>query len=204
MLTEAERNIVLRSTSADGTTEEELAARSLVASKRDVRGSATFNGKSSAMCRRRSIRNWSMSRAFAHRPQPTFWAARARHQQQHGSHWFVLNGTTKTQWRWTVTGNGDRRTSHRPRQYPVSSDRVRQTRRQAISPRPQRQFVQAAGGNASTTLTLGGSAFISTMIVMCSRAHLEHLVTHAGAAAVNLDLPISQEPRFQRARQSDD
>ena len=43
MLTEAERNILLDPTQTVGTAEQELAARSLVGSKRDVRGSATIN-----------------------------------------------------------------------------------------------------------------------------------------------------------------
>src|SRR5205085_3344227 len=43
MLTEAERNIILDPPPTVGTAEQQRAARSLVASKRDVRGSATFN-----------------------------------------------------------------------------------------------------------------------------------------------------------------
>ncbi len=41
MLTENERDILLDSLPAGGTTEQELAARSLVGTRRDIRGSAT-------------------------------------------------------------------------------------------------------------------------------------------------------------------
>src|SRR4051794_31356603 len=43
LLTEAERNIRLDPTQITGTTAQELAARSLAGSNRDIRGSATFN-----------------------------------------------------------------------------------------------------------------------------------------------------------------
>src|SRR5437763_2679020 len=42
MLTEADRNILLAQPPASGTTQDELAARSLLPSKRDIRGAATF------------------------------------------------------------------------------------------------------------------------------------------------------------------
>src|SRR4051812_27913553 len=43
MLTEAERNIILDQSPAAGTIEQALAARSLIGTKRDLRGSATLN-----------------------------------------------------------------------------------------------------------------------------------------------------------------
>ena len=63
MLTEAERNILLDPRRPAARREQALAARSLVGTKRDVRGSATFNRKSSATCRRRSTPSSSITKA---------------------------------------------------------------------------------------------------------------------------------------------
>src|SRR5438270_2877330 len=109
LLTESERNILLTQAPTTGTTEQELAARSLVGSNRDVRGSATFNrtvfGNVSGTLNTELEHSEGLSLIGLN---PTLLEPLPRRSWNDSAHLgFVLNGTTKSQWRWSVTGNGD-------------------------------------------------------------------------------------------------
>jgi hypothetical protein len=200
MLTEAERDVLLTGTPPTGaTTEQELAARSLIGTNRDIRGSATFNRNLSTTV------SGTVNAELEHTEgvsfnglNPTLLEPLARNSSTDTAHLgYVLNGQTKSQWRWTVTGNGDLAgTSTRsdvddplfPR------DRTHETTASAdITATANGNLVKLPGGNATTTLTLGGTT-----------AHLESSRTHKGTssssslsrttgeAAINLDVPISR------------
>src|SRR4029079_1898167 len=114
------------------TTEQAQEARSLIGRKRDLRGSATFNrqvfGNVSATL------NTQPEHVDGHSLiglNPSLLEPLARDTSTNSAHaGLVLNGTTKSQWRWTVTGNGDltrgiTRTDRDNASFPI--DRTRQT-----------------------------------------------------------------------------
>ena len=109
LLTEAERNIQLDPTQTIGTAQQELAARSLVARNRDVRASATINrtvfGNVSGTLNTELEHSEGLSLIGLN---PSLLDPLARNTDANSAHLGgVLNGTTKSQWRWTVTGNAD-------------------------------------------------------------------------------------------------
>ncbi|MFL6722087.1 MAG: TonB-dependent receptor [Sphingomonas sp.] len=183
MLTEAERNILLDPTQIVGTPEQELAARSLVGRKRDVRGSATFNrtifGDVSATLNTELEHSEGLSLIGLDRtllqPIPRNTSADSAHAG------IALNGTTKSQWRWTVTSNADvdhdvTRTGNSRSSATTTSGDLKGTANGTLFKLP--------AGNATTTLTAGGST-----------VHLRGLSRTMGEAAINLDLPISRRNR---------
>jgi hypothetical protein len=112
----------------------------------------------------------------------------------------ILNGTTKSQWRWTVTGNGDlsraiTRTDRDDASFPT--DRTRQTTASGdLIATANGNLFKLPAGNASTTLTVGGS----TVHLDSSRARVgvrsnSSLSRTTGQAGINLDLPISRRNR---------
>jgi hypothetical protein len=108
MLTEAERDIDPE-IPPGATAEQALAARSLVGTKRDIRGSTTFNrqifGNVSATLNTELEHNEGRSLIGLN---PTLLEPLDRDTTTDSAHaGLVLNGTTKSQWRWTVTGTGD-------------------------------------------------------------------------------------------------
>src|SRR5438270_3917946 len=108
MLTEADRNILLAQPPAGGTTQDELAARSLVPTKRDIRGAATFNrtilGNVSATLNTELEHN--EGRSLIGLGENSF-AILGRKTSADTAHAGVdLNGT-RGPWHWNVTGNGD-------------------------------------------------------------------------------------------------
>jgi hypothetical protein len=200
MLTEAERDVLLTGNPPTGaTTEQELAARSLVGTNRDIRGSATFNRSLSTSV------SGTVNAELEHTDgrslnglNPTLLEPLARNSSTDTAHLgYVLNGQTKSQWRWTVTGNGDLAGTSTRSDQPdplYGRDRTHETTASAdITATANGNVVKLPGGNATTTLTLGGTT-----------AHLDSSRTHRGAstssslsrttgeAAINLDVPISR------------
>jgi len=109
MLTENERDIILDQPLAAGTTEQELAARSLVGTKHDLRGSATFNrnifGDVSATLNTELEHTDGRSLIGLNE---TLLEPLARDTNTNSAHaGIALNGQTKSQWKWTLTGNAD-------------------------------------------------------------------------------------------------
>jgi iron complex outermembrane recepter protein len=111
----------------------------------------------------------------------------------------VLNGT-RSQWRWTVTGNADldRNLTRTERDNPVfSRDRARETTAAAdLTATANGNLFKLPAGFASTTLTLAGRT--THLDSSRSRAGLRtstSLSRTSGDAAINLDLPISRRNR---------
>jgi hypothetical protein len=200
MLTEAERNILLTETPPAGaTTEQELAARSLVGTRRDIRGSATFNRNLSTNV------SGTVNTELEHTDgrsfislNPTLLEPLDRNTSTNTAHiGGVLNGQTASQWHWTVTSNGD-----------LSESSTRSDAEDALFP-PQRthetvvsgditgtangKLFKLPGGDATTTLTAGGT----TEHLNSSRSQFGSRLSNSLSrtteeAAINLDLPLSR------------
>ena len=130
MLTEAERDIRHR-TAAGATVDQALAARSLIGTQRDVRGSATLNrqvlGNVSATLN--SELEHSEGRSLIGLGD-TLLAPLARNTSTDSAHAGLTLNWDKAQWRWNVTGNADwDATSRGPTATtPSRNDRARETR----------------------------------------------------------------------------
>ena len=199
MLTENERDILLEQPPAAGTTEQALAARSLVGTKRDVRGSATFNrsifGDVSATLNTELEHNEGRSLIGLNE---TLLQPLARDTDTDSAHvGGTLNGQSRSQWKWTLTGNADldRSVTHTDRDdaaFPI--DRARTTTAAGdLTATANGNLFKLPAGNASTTLTAG----LATQHLDASRNQAgvrtdNSLSRTTGNAAINLDLPISR------------
>jgi uncharacterized membrane protein YgcG len=202
MLTEAERNIVLDPAQTVGSSAQALAARSLAGSNRDIRGSATFNrtvfGNVSGTVNTELEHSEGRSLIGLN---PSLLEPLARTTDANSAHLGgVLNGTTKSQWRWTVTGNADLdiNFTHSDRTDPIfPSERARSTTVSGdLKATANGKLFHLPAGDASTTLTLAGS----TVHLDTSRTRLGVTASNSlsrtlGEAAVNADLPISRRNR---------
>ena len=200
LLTEAERNILLTQVPANGTTEQALAARSLVGTKRDVRGSATFNrqifGDVSATLNTELEHVEGRSLIGLN---PTLLEPLARKTTADTAHaGIALNGTTKSKWRWTVTGNADLGRSLTHTDDPnFPRDRTRETTEAGdLKATANGNLFKLPAGDATTTLTVDGN----TQHLDSSRSRqgaqsANSLSRTTGEAAINVDLPISRRNR---------
>jgi hypothetical protein len=199
MLTEAERNIRLDpGAQTNGTRDQELAARSLIGSKRDIRGSATFNRQLSTSV------SGTLNAELEHTDgrsliglNESLLEPLARRTSTDSAHLGgTLNGQTKSQWRWTVTSNADldHSITHTDRQS-SPNDRARETTASAdLTGTANGTLFKLPAGNATTTLTIGGS----TVHLDSSRTSLSSstsLSRSTGTAGINVDLPISRRGR---------
>lgn len=199
LLTEADRDIRLNlDPQARGTTQEELAARSLIGRRRDVRGSATFNRQLSTSV------SGTLNAEVEHTEGRSLIGLNeslveplARGNSTDTAHLGgTLNGQTKSQWRWTLTSNADlgQTVTHTERAS-SPNDRARATTASAdLTGTANGTLFKLPAGNATTTLTLGGS----TMHLDSSRTTLGSstpLSRSTGTAGINLDVPISRRGR---------
>ena len=202
LLTEAERNILLTETPIIGTVDQALAARSLVGTKRDVRASATINrqvfgdasGTLNAELEHNDGRSLIGLNSALLEPLARDIATNSAHLGG------ALNGTTKSQWRWTVTANADLDHSTTL----TDRDNVNFPQERAHETTASGDLKATANGNlfklpagtATTTLTLGGS----TVHLDSTRRRLgigssNSLSRTTGLAGVNVDIPISRRNR---------
>lgn len=202
LLTESERNILLSQAPPDGaTTDEELAARSLIGSRRDVRASSTFNrqilGDVSA----------TLNTELEHVDGKALiglgtilFEPLARNTSTDTAHaGLTLNGTKKD-WHWTLTSDADfARNVTGTDTDAVGSprDRSRETTESGdIKATANGNLFKLPGGDASTTITLAGS----TTHLDSERSSMGVGNSHSlgrtfGQAAMNLDIPISRKNR---------
>jgi len=202
MLTEAERDIILDPAQVTGTTEQELAARSLVARKRDIRAAATFNrqvfGNVSATLNTELEHVDGLSLIGL---SPSLLEPLERDTSSNTAHvGLVLNGTTRSQWHWTVTGNGDlaRNLTHTDREsVTFPTDRVLQTQASGdLTATANGNLFKLPAGNASTTLTFGGSTVhLDNDRDLAGARTSNSLSRTMGQAGINVDLPISRKNR---------
>lgn len=202
MLTEAERNIRLdqsNPTQSAATTEQELAARSLIGSKRDIRASGTFNRQISTKV------SGTLNTEFEHLEGRSLIGldqglldARARKIYNDTAHaGLVLNGQTQSQWRWTLTGNadlGDNLTVTDPNVTSSPRQRARATTESAeLTAIANGNLFKLPAGFSTTTLTLEGNT--NHLKSRSSQVGASSVSRTTGEVAVNLDLPISRRNR---------
>jgi hypothetical protein len=202
LLTESERNILITQPPPQGaTTDEELAARSLIGSKRDVRASTTFNrqilGDVSATLN--TELEHSDGRALIGLGD-TLLQPLARNTSADSAHAGVTLNGTKSNWHWTLTSDADleRDLTNTDRDAVGSPrDRARETTESGdLKATANGNLFKLPAGDASTTITLAGS----TVHLSSDRQTLEASNSHSlgrtmGEAAINLDLPLSRRNR---------
>jgi hypothetical protein len=185
-----------------GTIDQDLAARSLVGRNADVRGSATINrtvfGNVSGTLNTELEHSEGRSLIGLN---PSLLEPLARTTEANSAHLGgVLNGTTKSQWRWTLTSNADldvNRTRSDRDNPNFPTERSRATTASAdLKGTANGKLFKLPAGDATTTLTLAGS----TVHLDSTRTRLgvsspNSLSRTEGDAAVNLDLPISRRNR---------
>lgn len=202
LLTESERNILLGQAPPNGaTTDEELAARSLIGSRRDIRASSTFNrqilGDVSATLN--TELEHVDGRALIGLGD-TLLTPLARNTSTDTAHaGLTLNGT-KENWHWTLTSDADLErelTGTDTGQVGGPRDRSRETIESGDTKATANgNLFSLPAGDVSTTITLAGSTTHlnserSSLGVGSSRS----LGRTLGEAAMNLDVPISRKNR---------
>ena len=202
LLTEDERNIRFDQNPTVGTADQALAARSLLGTKRDLRGSATFN--------RNILGNVSatLNTELEHTDgraliglNPSLLEPLARKTDSNTAHaGITLNGQTKSQWKWTLTGNADaaRKVTRSDRDDAAfPTERARETTASGdLTATANGNLFKLPAGNASTTLTAG----IATQHLNAAGNRLNDRTENSlsrttGNAAMNFDLPISRRGR---------
>ncbi|HEY6662377.1 MAG TPA: TonB-dependent receptor [Sphingomicrobium sp.] len=201
MLTEAERDIVLESVPDGATEQQALAARSLIGTRRDVRGGAILNRQifGDVGATLNTELEHSEGRSLIGLADSDLQVL-DRHTSSNSAH---LGGTLnwdKKQWRYNVTGNADweRGVTGTDRDNPAfPRDRARETTTSAdISGTANGNLFKLPAGNASATFKLGAST-----VDLDSESRRQGIVTEGslgrtmGTASVNLDLPVSRRNR---------
>lgn len=197
MLTEAERDIRL----APGTPSATLDARSLIGTKRDIRGSATFNrnvlGNVSATLNMEVEHNEGRSLIGL---DSALLDPLARNTSADSAHAGVTMNWDKTKWHWNVTGNADwdrsvTGTDTNDANFP--RDRARETTTSGdLTGTANGNLLKMPAGNASATFRVGGSTVgLDSSRRTAGESSSNSLGRTTGTAAVNVDLPISRRGR---------
>src|SRR3982751_6067038 len=200
MLTENERDILLGSTTPGATVADELAARSLVPTRRDIRGSATFNRKilGDVSATLNTELEHSEGKSLIGLGQDLLVLDRnTRSDAAHAG--IALNGD-KSGWRWSLTGNADleKDVTGTDRDDPAfPRDRAEETTTSGdLTATANGNLFKLPAGTATTTLKVGGS----TVHLDGERRRLgvtteSSLGRTTGTASANIDLPISRRNR---------
>jgi hypothetical protein len=197
LLSEAERNILITAPTS-GTTDQELAARSLLPSKRDVRLSGTTNRQIGTVSATLNTEVEHQDGRSLVGLGDTLLLPLARNTSTDTSHVGVALNGTKSDWRWTITGNAD-----------VEQDTTRTDRDAAERDRSRERLISSdikatangnlftlPAGSASTTLTLSGSTVgLDSFQQRAGVSTSQSLGRTTGEAAINVDLPISRRNR---------
>ena len=201
MLKESERDIDLESLPPGATEEQALSARSLVGTRRDIRGGAIINrqilGNVSATLN--TELEHSEGRSLIGLAESDLQLL-DRDTHSDSAH---LGGTLnwdKSQWRYNVTGNADwdRSVTGTDRDdVDFPRDRARQTTTSAdISATANGTLFKLPAGNAGATFKVGASTV--NLDSLSRRQGVEtpgSLDRTTGTASVNLDLPVSRRNR---------
>jgi len=198
MLTEAERNICLAEPCTAAGDEAALRARSLVGTKRDVRGSAIVNrtilGNVSATLNAELEHNEGRSLIGLGQ---TSLEALTRNTTTDSAHLGTTLNWDKAQWHWNVTGNADwdrgvTGTDRDTVQFP--RDRARETTTSGdLTATGNGDLFKLPAGAASATLRLGVSTVnLDTNRLIGGASDHNSLGRTSGTGAINVDLPISR------------
>ncbi len=198
MLTESERDVDLP---ADATVDDR-AFRSLIGTKRQIRGAATFNRK--ILGDVSATLNTEVEHDEGHSLiglNETLLEGLDRNTTSNSAHAGVtLNGSTKSQWKWNITGNADwdRDTTGSDRDSAsFPRDHARETRTSGdITGTANGTLFKLPAGNAGATFRVGAST--QHLDGESTRLGVEtsnSLGRTTGTASANLDLPISRRNR---------
>lgn len=205
MLTESDRNVILSNAPASLAGKQDLADRTLIATKRDIRASSTINrqifGNVSATVNTEVEHNDGLSLVGLN---PRLLVPLARYNAVDTAHaGMTLAGQTKSRWHWNVVGNVDlskilTKTDESDPIYP--RDRARETTETVnLSANANGNLFKLPAGFATTTLTVEGSTEhlssstrrpdLSNQTEARSGSNLSRNI---GRAKISVDLPISK------------
>ncbi|HEX8842691.1 MAG TPA: TonB-dependent receptor, partial [Sphingomicrobium sp.] len=197
MLTEAERGIGLSPTASV----DDRAFRSLVASKRDIRGTATLNrqifGNVSATLNTELEHN--EGRSLIGLGQNVI-EPLARNTQTDSAHAGTTLNFDRSKWHFNVTGNADLSrtlTLTDPDSVTLVGDRARSTNVAGdLTGTATGALFKLPAGDATTTLTLGGNTqHLDSVSRRLGVSTSSSLGRTTGQATMNLDLPVSRRNR---------
>ena len=191
MLTEAERDI--ESEASDGS------ARSLIGSRRQIRGTATFNRPIGDVSATLNTELQHVEGRSLIGLGETLLEPLARNSDSNSAHAGVTLNWERADWRWNVTGNADleRSVTRTERDDELADDRARSTRASGdVEGMAQGNLFKLPAGDASTTISIGAS----TVNLDSGRRRAgvttgTDLGRTRGDAAINLDLPVSRRNR---------
>jgi len=198
LLTESERNIDLNGTSTGVNDSDALRARSLIGTKRDVRGSVVVNrtilGDVSATLNGELEHNEGRSLLGL---DNTLLEPLARDTSTNSAHLGTTLNGQKAQWHWNVTGNADwqRDLTGTDRDNVLfPHDRARETTTSAdLTGTANGNLFKVPAGNASATFRTAVSTInLDTSRLTAGASTRNSLGRTSGTAGVNVDLPISR------------
>jgi uncharacterized membrane protein YgcG len=199
LLRESQRDILISQQPPDGaTTSDELAARSLLPSKRDVRASGTFNreilGDVSATLNTEVEHIDGLALIGL---GDTLLEALQRNTSTDTAHAGLTMNGVKSNWRWTLTSNGDLERDFTGTDRDVLNaprDRAAEmTESGDVKATANGNLFSLPAGNVTTTLTLGGTTtHLSSDRRLADVTSSHSLGRTTGEAAMNLDVPISR------------
>lgn len=204
MLTEAERNIRLEPSQIPpgATAADALAARSLLGTKRQVRGGTTINrtvlGNVSATLNAEVEHDKGRSLVGLGQTSLVDLGRRTSTDSAHAG--VTLNGTTRSQWKWNVTGNADwaRDNTTTDNDNPAfGRDRARETRTSAdLTATANGTLFKVPAGNAGATFRVGASTeHLSGRSIRDGVETPTSLGRTTGIASVSVDVPVSRRNR---------
>lgn len=202
LLKESQRNIILTQQPPAGeTVSDELAARSLLPSKRDIRASGTFNreifGDVSATLNTEVEHTDGL--ALIGLGDNVLEALRRNTSTDTAHAGLTMNGV-KSNWRWTLTSNADleRDTTGTDRDVlNAIRDRTLETTESGdIKGTANGKLFSLPAGDATTTITLAGTTtHLSSERRLFGVTNSHAIGRTTGEAAMNIDVPISRRNR---------
>jgi hypothetical protein len=201
MLTEDERDILLSELSPSGNDRDALAARSLVGSKRVVRGSTVLNrtvlSNVSATLNAEVEHNEGRSLIGL---GDTLLVPLARDTTSNSAHLGTTLNGDKGRWHWNLTGNADWQrdvTGTDRDNADLPHDRARETTTSGdLTATANGSLFKLPAGDASSTVRVGASTVhLDTAPQVAGADRDDSLGRTSGTAAVNFDLPISRRNR---------
>ena len=201
MLTEAERDIRLSDSPPTAADQAELNGRSLIGTRRDVRGSTVINrtvlGDVSGTFNAELEHSEGRSLIGI---GDTLLTQLARNTDSNSAHLGTTLNWDKAKWHWNVTGNADWQrdvtgTDRDNADFP--RDRSRETTTSAdLTATANGNLFKLPAGDATSTLRVGGSAVhLDPERRIAGVSSGRGLGRTSGTAALNLDLPISRRKR---------
>jgi hypothetical protein len=195
LLTENERDIAIEDLPAGVSEDDELAARSLIGTKRDVRGAVTVNRQLGSVGATGNIElEHNEGRSLIGLGE-TLLEPLARNTRTDSAHaGFMLNGNLSS-WRWSVTGNAD--ASHgvtkTDRDADIQDGATTTTTSGDIDATANGNLFRLPAGDASATFKVGADTLHLDSDRRRNGVESSNSLGRTSAnAAVNLDLPISR------------